>query len=133
MCSDGLNLFREIDTLSYLNPEMHKPCHSSFCLSRHPMICQLFFWSNPRSVYDNGGIVAMPPLEIITVSNESELDVFINLPWKIYARDTNWVPPLKKQVRRLLDPAKHPFSWKFSERVSFWRGGALKRSAGSPG
>ena len=60
----------------------------------------------------------MPPLEIITVSNESELDVFINLPWKIYAGDTNWVPPLKKQVRKLLDPAKHPF-WKFSERVLF--------------
>jgi hypothetical protein len=60
----------------------------------------------------------MPQLEIITVSNESDLDAFINLPWKIYAKDTIWVPPLKKQVRRLLDPAKHPF-WKFSERVLF--------------
>ena len=60
----------------------------------------------------------MPQLEIITVSNDSDLDDFINVPWTIYARDTNWVPPLKKQVRRLLDPAKHPF-WKFSERVLF--------------
>lgn len=60
----------------------------------------------------------MPQLEIFTVSNASDLDAFINLPWKIYAGDDNWVPPLKKQVHRLLDPDKHPF-WKFSERVLF--------------
>ncbi len=61
----------------------------------------------------------MPQLEIITVSNASDLDAFINVPWKIYAGDDTWVPPLKKQVHRLLDSAKHPF-WKFSERVSLF-------------
>jgi len=60
----------------------------------------------------------MPGVEIITVSDNANMDEFIDLPWKIYAGDPNWVPPLKKAVRRLLDPAKHPF-WKFSERVLF--------------
>ena len=48
----------------------------------------------------------MPQLEIITVSNASDLDAFINVPWKIYAGDDTWVPPLKKQVHRLLGPRK---------------------------
>ena len=60
----------------------------------------------------------MSEVEIRRVTKKSELDEFIDLPWKIYANDTNWVPPLKKAVRKLLDPAKHPF-WKFSERVLF--------------
>ncbi len=34
---------------------------------------------------------------------------FIDLPWKIYRDDPNWVPPLKASVRALLDTAKHPF------------------------
>src|SRR5271157_94791 len=61
---------------------------------------------------------SMANAEIFQVTTESEMDEFIDLPWKIYADDTNWVPPLKKAVRKLLDPAKHPF-WKFSERVLF--------------
>ncbi|MGO9565903.1 MAG: acyl-CoA N-acyltransferase, partial [Desulfomonilaceae bacterium] len=60
----------------------------------------------------------MPHVEICQVTTKSEMDEFIDLPWKIYADDPNWVPPLKKAVRKLLDPAKHPF-WKFSERVLF--------------
>ena len=34
---------------------------------------------------------------------------FIDLPWKIYRDDPNWVPPLKASVRELLDVRKHPF------------------------
>ncbi len=34
---------------------------------------------------------------------------FIDLPWKIYRRDPNWVPPLKASVRELIDSRKHPF------------------------
>jgi len=60
----------------------------------------------------------MAGIEIITVDGGSELQDFIDLPWKIYAGHPNWVPPLKKDVRRLLDPQKHPF-WEFSERVLF--------------
>jgi len=60
----------------------------------------------------------MSGVEINTVSSNADLDEFINLPWKIYAEDPNWVPPLKKAVRRLLNTAEHPF-WKFSEQVLF--------------
>ncbi|MBI5247982.1 MAG: acyl-CoA N-acyltransferase [Desulfomonile tiedjei] len=60
----------------------------------------------------------MAGIEISTVSSRSDLDRFIDLPWKIYAGDNNWVPPLKKQVRRILDTSVHPF-WKFSERELF--------------
>lgn len=65
----------------------------------------------------------MSEIEISTVSNRRDLDHFIDLSWKIYEGDDNWVPPLKKQVRSLLDTAVHPF-WKFSERELFlaWRG-----------
>ena len=48
----------------------------------------------------------------------SELKDFIDLPWRIYAEYPNWVPPLKKEVRRMLDPRRHPF-WEFSERILF--------------
>jgi hypothetical protein len=60
----------------------------------------------------------MAGIEIIAVERERELKDFIDLPWKIYAEYPNWVPPLKKDVRRQLDPRKHPF-WEFSERVLF--------------
>jgi len=60
----------------------------------------------------------MAGVEIITVEGGSELKDFIDLPWKIYAKYPNWVPPLKKEVRRMLDPRKHPF-WEFSERILF--------------
>jgi len=52
------------------------------------------------------------------VEGGSDLRDFIDLPWKIYAGYPRWVPPLKKEVRRTLDPRKHPF-WEFSERILF--------------
>ncbi len=60
----------------------------------------------------------MADVEIITVERRSELKDFIDLPWKIYAEYPKWVPPLKKEVRRMLDPSIHPF-WEFSERTLF--------------
>jgi hypothetical protein len=42
----------------------------------------------------------------------------VDLPWKIYAQDPQWVPPFKKEVLRLLDPQAHPF-WKFAQRRLF--------------
>lgn len=60
----------------------------------------------------------MAGIEIIAVKGGSELKDFIDLPWRIYAEYPNWVPPLKKEVRRMLDPHRHPF-WEFSERILF--------------
>ena len=60
----------------------------------------------------------MAGVEIIAVEGGSEFRDFIDLPWKIYAKYPNWVPPLKKEVRRMLDPRQHPF-WEFSDRILF--------------
>jgi len=45
----------------------------------------------------------------IDFSNKKDLNAFINLPWKIYAGDPHWVPPLKMAVKDLLNKKKHPF------------------------
>ncbi|HWL47410.1 MAG TPA: N-acetyltransferase [Sphingomonadaceae bacterium] len=34
---------------------------------------------------------------------------FVDLPWRLYARDPFWVPPLKAEVHGLLDPRKNPW------------------------
>ena len=60
----------------------------------------------------------MAGIEIVLVEGRSALREFIDLPWKIYAEFPNWVPPLKRDVKKLLDPRKHPF-WEFSERILF--------------
>jgi hypothetical protein len=60
----------------------------------------------------------MTDIEIVTVASRSELKDFIDLPWTIYAEHPQWVPPLKKEVRRMLDSGTHPF-WEFSERILF--------------
>ena len=59
---------------------------------------------NPVS---NGMLIA--GIEIVVVEGGSELNDFIDLPWNLYAVYPSWVPPLKKEVRRLLDPRRHPF------------------------
>jgi hypothetical protein len=60
----------------------------------------------------------MADIEITAVEDAAELRAFIDLPWKLYAEYPNWIPPIKKEVRRLLDPHQHPF-WEFSERRLF--------------
>lgn len=48
-------------------------------------------------------------LVITPVSGKADLRAFIDLPWRLYAGDPNWVPPLKSEVRELLTPGKNPF------------------------
>lgn len=60
----------------------------------------------------------MPALETVPVTSRSDMAAFINLPWKIYKDYPLWVPPLKKEIRKLLDTSRHPF-WQFSERQLF--------------
>ncbi len=66
----------------------------------------------------------MAGIEVTPVADAKDLRAFIDLPWSIYPRSSNWVPPLRSEVRHLLDTEKHPF-WKFSERQLF-----LARRAG---
>ncbi len=43
------------------------------------------------------------------VETNKEWRDFIDLPWKIYAKDRHWVPPLKLAIKDILDVQKNPF------------------------
>ena len=49
------------------------------------------------------------PVEIVPVTDPRELRAFVRLPWWIYRNDARWVPPLRRDVRRMFDPETHPF------------------------
>ena len=51
----------------------------------------------------------MPAIDVSEVSSRAERDAFIKFPWKIYADDPVWVPPLIIERRGFLDRRKHPF------------------------
>ena len=48
-------------------------------------------------------------MTIKRVGGRTDLTRFVDLPWKIYRGDPNWVPPLKASVRELVDARRHPF------------------------
>jgi GNAT superfamily N-acetyltransferase len=48
-------------------------------------------------------------IEITKVGSNTERDAFIKLPWKIYAYDPVWVPPLLIERKEFIDREKHPF------------------------
>ena len=43
------------------------------------------------------------------VETPGDLKRFIDLPYRMHARDPNWVPPLRMEVATLLDQKKNPF------------------------
>lgn len=51
----------------------------------------------------------MSAVSIRAVDGRRDLDRFLRLPWRIYADDSHWVPPLLSDVRAALDQQKHPF------------------------
>lgn len=57
-------------------------------------------------------------MNILPVETKQDLKDFVELPWKIYAGDSAWVPPLKSEVRDILDENKNPF-WEHSSRRLF--------------
>lgn len=46
---------------------------------------------------------------IEVVENSRQRNDFITFPWRIYADDPNWVPPLLFERRQFLDKRKNPF------------------------
>jgi GNAT superfamily N-acetyltransferase len=48
-------------------------------------------------------------IEISEVSCRQERNAFIKVPWRIYADDPAWVPPLIIERKTFLDPKRHPF------------------------
>lgn len=55
----------------------------------------------------------MADLKIIHVDDNSLRKQFVNLPWHVFPSDSNYVPYLKMDFARLIDPRRHPF-WEFS-------------------
>ena len=51
----------------------------------------------------------MSDIEISEVSSRRERDAFIKFPWKIYADDPAWVPPLIIERKEFLNRNRHPF------------------------
>ena len=51
----------------------------------------------------------MNALTITPVETNADRKAFIDLPWAIYADDPHWVPPLKSEVRGLLDEKVNPW------------------------
>ncbi len=43
------------------------------------------------------------------ISSKADRKAFIDLPYRLYAKDPHWVPPLKDEVRALLTPGKNPW------------------------
>jgi GNAT superfamily N-acetyltransferase len=48
-------------------------------------------------------------IRVEPVAGKPDLKAFIDLPFRLYADDPHWVPPLKSEVRELLDPRRNPF------------------------
>ena len=48
-------------------------------------------------------------VRVTPVSGKKALAEFVDLPFRLYANDPNWVPPLKDEVYGLLTPGKNPW------------------------
>lgn len=57
-------------------------------------------------------------LSVSEVSSRKDLKGFVELPYRLYAADPDFVPPLRSDVREMLDLAKNPF-WKHARRTLF--------------
>ena len=51
----------------------------------------------------------MAKIEVHAVSTKQQQRDFLNLPWKIYDGDANWIPPLRMHQKEMVGYAKHPF------------------------
>ena len=58
---------------------------------------------------NKGKNVASDPVIVSPVAGKADLKAFIDLPFRLYANDLAWVPPLRAEVRELLTPGKNPF------------------------
>lgn len=48
-------------------------------------------------------------MKLERIGGRGDLADFVDLPFRLYRDDPVWVPPLKADQRKLLDPARHPF------------------------
>ena len=70
----------------------------------------------------------METIEIKEVETKKDRNIFIQLPWKIYAGDPLWVPPLLFDLKRQLNKKINPF---FDDaEVKYWIAFKNKKSVG---
>lgn len=48
-------------------------------------------------------------IQPVNVKNKSEVRRFVDLPYRLYRGQSQWVPPLRMDVELMLNPKKHPF------------------------
>ncbi len=53
--------------------------------------------------------MAADDLVIAPVAGKADIAAFVDLPWRLYADDPNWVPPLRGEARDLITPGRNPF------------------------
>lgn len=57
----------------------------------------------------NKGENVAEPLSVTPVAGKGDLKAFIDLPYRLYANDPHWVPPLKAELREQMTPGENPF------------------------
>jgi GNAT superfamily N-acetyltransferase len=57
-------------------------------------------------------------MKVQEVRSKGDFRRFLRFPWKVYAGDPNWVPPLLLNMKDKLDIRKHPF-FRHAEAASF--------------
>ncbi len=51
----------------------------------------------------------MSRVNVRPVASRRDRRAFLDLPWRLYADDPHWIPPLRHSQRQLLNFASHPF------------------------
>ena len=51
----------------------------------------------------------MSQVSVLHVTTKAQQKQFLELPWKIYAGNQYWVPPLRMDQKEMVGYAKHPF------------------------
>ena len=51
----------------------------------------------------------LPELEVVPADRASKRRAFLDFPYRLYARDSLWVPPLRGDQKKILDNRRHPF------------------------
>ena len=49
------------------------------------------------------------PIEVTALRNWRDRNRFVDLPYRLHRNDPNWVPPLRRDMHRLLDRRRNPF------------------------
>jgi GNAT superfamily N-acetyltransferase len=56
-----------------------------------------------------GSSVPHPDVIIRVVASKADTKAFVDLPYRLYADNPNWIPPLKDEVYALITPGKNPW------------------------